>query len=321
MRPINVISGFDGMGGAMEALTRAGIPVKNYYAFEIDKFAMKIASKNYPQIRHLYDITKWRFFDQIEIPDLIIGGSPCQGFSNAGLGLNFDDPRSRLFFEFADMIKYWKSRNPDLKFMLENVKVRKQEWTDIISNTLGVQPVLINSSLVSAQNRERYYWANWKITPPEDKHIYLKDIIEDGEVDRLKSYCIDANYWKGGNPKSYFEKGRRQLVFDHQSSKRAMVRIGTAEDIKGHDLMKRVYSIEGKSPTLNIANGGNRHPKIAVDEKYYRILTPEECEKLQTYPVGYSAGVSKTQRYKMLGNSYTIDVIVNNLQCMKKEMK
>ena len=162
------------------------------------------------------DITKledWRLEfirDEIGI-DLVIGGSPCQGFSFAGNQLNFDDPRSKLFFDFVRVLKILKPKY----FLLENVRMKK-ESQDIISEYLGVEPVAINSNLVSAQNRHRLYWTNIPFDIPEDKGIILADILEDGVTDREKSHCLDANYFKGGNLKSYFEKHRRQLVFNNK---------------------------------------------------------------------------------------------------------
>jgi site-specific DNA-cytosine methylase len=259
-----VLSLFDGMSCGYEALKRAGIPVTKYYASEIDKYAIQIAMKNHPDIIQLGDVENWREWD-IEKPDLIIGGSPCQGFSFAGKQLAFDDPRSKLFFTMMDIIEHYKPRFK----LLENVKMKK-EHLGVITNYMGVEPMFINSALVSAQNRQRYYWFNWDATEPEDKGILLKDSIENGFVDKDKAYCIDANYWKGGNKKSYFEKRRRQLVFED-------CRLGQ-----------------------------------------YRKLTPIECEWLQTLPDNYTEGVSNTQRYKMLGNGWTVDVIAHILKHMGK---
>jgi len=314
-KPLNVLSLFDGMSCGRIALDRAGIPVNAYYASEIDKYAIEIAKKNYPDTIHLGDVRGVKGDDLASI-DLLIGGSPCQGFSFAGGQLNFDDPRSQLFFEFVRL----KNETQPKYFLLENVKMKK-ESEDIISEMLGVKPIEINSNLVSAQNRKRLYWTNinfdWNI---EDQNIKLKDIIEHGIVDRDKSHCLDANYWKGGNLTSYFEKHRRQLVF----SEDGLCHVGMA-DVNGYDLMKRVYHVEGKAPTLNACTGGNREPKIAMDEKVWRKLTPLECERLQTVPEGYTEGVSNTQRYKMLGNGWTVDVICcifnglrneENLQCV-----
>ena len=369
---MRVLSCFDGMACGKVALERSGIPVTSYHAFEIDKYAIQVATKNHPDIIEMGDITQWEHHkDIIPIPDLIIAGSPCQGFSNAGKGLNFDDPRSKLFFVFVDILNYYKSKNPNLKFMLENVRM-KQEWQDVISSYMEVEPVKLNSSLVSAQNRVRLYWANFPITAPEDRRIVLSDIIEDGNVDRDKSYTIDANYHKGGNPRSNFEDGKRQLVFgadirnqvtkhgteeqlnirkDEKSncvvpsyphklngvivktiphgyipekeevkdkypslcaqdpSSKHLIQVGMADDVKGLDINRRVYSSGGKSPPLSTMQGGHRQPKIAIDFSHYRKLTPVECERLQTLPDNYTAGVSNTQRYKMIGNGWTIDMV------------
>ena len=379
MKSITVLSLFDGMSCGQIALERAGIPVQKYYASEIDKWAMQITKRNYPNTNHLGDIKNWKSWD-IDIPDLIIAGSPCQGFSTAGQGLNFEDPRSKLFFVFVDILRHYQALNPNLKFMLENVKMKKV-WAEIITKKMGVDPVLINSALVSAQNRQRLYWTNFPIPQPEDKGIFLKDIVECGEVDREKSYTIDANYFKGGNPRSYFEDGRRQLVFEHQSHKRAMVRtdgcIQVGNIYPSGGISGRIYSVEGKSPSLRTPTGGNHMPKIStapvmftearteeakelrkkhrqengkdwsprrgkelvprkddksncltgnlskehnlVDGSGYRKLTVLECERLQTVPEGYTEGVSNTQRYKMLGNGWTVDVISHIFSHMELE--
>lgn len=193
---MNVLSLFDGISCGRVALERSKIKVDKYYASEIDKYAIQISNKNFPDIIQLGDINKWESWNLSNI-DLIIGGSPCQGFSNAGLGLNFDDPRSKLFFTFIDILKYYKPKY----FLLENVKM-KQEWQDIISRFIETDPIEIDSALVSGQSRKRLYWTNIpNIVQPEDKGILLKDIIESGTVDREKSYCIDANYYKGGSLK------------------------------------------------------------------------------------------------------------------------
>jgi len=291
-----ILSLFDGISCGRVALERAGIKIDKYYASEIDKYAIQIAKINYPDTIHLGDITNWKNWD-IETPDIIIGGSPCQGFSFAGKQLNFEDPRSKLFFEFVDILKHYKPKY----FLLENVRM-KQEYQDIISGQLGVKPIMINSSRVSAQNRVRLYWTNIQgVEQPEDKEIYLKDVVEDGLVDRDKSYCIDANYFKGGNLKSYFEKRRRQLVFQKP------LRITQAG---GGGQGQRVYAIEGKSVTLSALSGGlGAKTGLYYIEDNFRKLTPLECERLQTLPDNYTEGVSNTQRYKMLGNGWTVDVI------------
>ena len=326
---MNVLSLFDGMSCGRIALERAGIPVTNYFASEIDKYAIQVSKANYPDTVHLGDVSKIRtrddrimYFDgdDVDTPqlmkirqakiDILIGGSPCQGFSFAGKRLNFDDPRSKLFFEYVRLLKELKPKY----FLLENVNMKK-EYQDIISEQLGVQPIRINSNLVSAQNRDRLYWTNIPISgPPEDKGIVLKDILESGFVDRNKAHCIDANYFKGGNLKSYFEKHRRQLVFSDDG----LCHVGDA-DLRGHDYIRRVYHPEGKSPALCAASGGNLEPKTLSSETTWRKLTCLEAERLQTVPEGFTDHVSNTQRYRMLGNGWTVDVIAHIFNGMKGE--
>ena len=370
---MNVLSLFDGMSCGRIALDKAGIPVTNYFASEIDKYAIQVAKANYPDTIHIGDVQQvmWpETFEGMKI-DLLLGGSPCQGFSMAGKRLNFDDPRSKLFFEYVRILKECKPKY----FLLENVRM-KQESQDIISEYLGVQPVAINSSLLSAQNRYRLYWTNIPFDTPQDLGIKLQDILEDDFItDREKSHCLDANYFKGGgmsNLRVYFDKSRRQIVF----SKDGLCHVGDA-DIKGHGYNKRVYHPEGKSPSLCAASGGNLEPKVMVnpasivgrrlqdgvrkdDDKsipitqclevhehdksrclstiskdtlisilsqgryedaytkemrpLWRKLTPLECERLQTVPDGYTNHVSNSQRYKMLGNGWTVDVVAHILK-------
>ena len=393
MKPINVLSLFDGMSCGMLALQRAGIPVNNYYASEVDKFAITVSKDNFPEIIQLGDVTKIsnEELEGLSI-DLLIGGSPCQGFSFAGKQLNFDDPRSKLFFEYVRILNHLRELNPNILFLLENV-VMKKEYQDKISELLGCEPVKINSALVSAQNRNRLYWTNindGNISQPEDKGIVLADILEDGEVDRDKSYCIDANYAKGGNPKQYFEKSRRQLVFkppfalterrteeakklrkEHReltgkdfSPRRAkelapridgkmncltatyslkehlvVTEIYDSESVyipEGYDITERVNSkkegtlayektqTNARTPDQKakcltaggqcIANSGATNIKLldtTAGVVKWRKLTPLECERLQTVPDNFSKAVSNSQRYRMLGNGWTVDVIAH----------
>ena len=542
---MNVLSLFDGMSCGMIALDRLGIKVDNYYASEIDKYAMQVSAANYPEIIQVGDITK---LDLSTLPkiDLVMGGSPCQGFSFAGKQLAFDDPRSALFFEFVKCVEALKPKY----FLLENVKMKK-EYLDIISEYMGVEPIFIQSSLVSAQSRQRYYWTNIPgIEQPEERGIVLRDILEDQvgsehyvgdnmqknykggnqlnpnyksqantihnedkksgticagthgyangyvgdkhkpvkhternarhlkQLDE-KSLCMTATMYKGaGNNgmtlvpqklvddtsdlpeksqtiKSQYYKSSKanferegtfhatgipqKLVSDKPQHKeldhlkqfkikdetvpkyvpneegdfcdpynKKMIKgdksttlrtnssngntlvkqtsnkpqhIGTAVDINGHDILKRVYSPDGKSPTINTMGGGNREPKVVVDvramtevrtpeankirqehrkktgkdwsprnmrhlverkdekmntlttaltkqhilqitrdkdqEVYWRKLTPLECERLQTVPDNYTNHVSNTQRYKMLGNGWTIEVIAHIFKNME----
>ena len=174
---MNVLSLFDGISCGQIALNRAGIKYDNYFASEIDKHAINETMTNFPNTIQLGDVTKITA-DNLPKIDLVIGGSPCQGFSSSGKGLNFEDPRSKLFFEFVRILKETKPTY----FLLENVKMKK-EYEDIITKELGVEPITINSSLVSSQNRVRLYWTNIpNVSQPEDKNIKLSDILDDIEM-------------------------------------------------------------------------------------------------------------------------------------------
>lgn len=306
-----VLSLFDGISCGRVAFERAGITVEEYHACEIDPYAKKISAKNYPDIIQHGSVTDYhpdRSFDYV------IGGSPCQGFSFAGKQLAFDDPRSKLFFEYVRILKECKEINPNVKFLLENVNMKK-EYLDIISETLGVTPVKINSSLVSAQNRVRWYWANWNITQPEDKGIILENVIENGVVDREKSYCIDACYHKGGSPEQYFGKSRRQLVFGATIvGRKVNPDTGRREDYN-HDLMATQRMEIRHDCKIGALTTVRKDNVITHDRMTYRNLTPIECERLQTLPDNYTEGVSNTQRYKCLGNGWTVDVISHILKC------
>lgn len=543
---MKVLSLFDGMSCGQIALNRLGIKVDTYYASEIDKYAMEITQKNFPETIQIGDVCAVRGEDYQDV-DLILAGSPCQGFSFAGKQLAFDDPRSALFFEFIRLLKEIKPKY----FLLENVKMKK-EYLQVISEQVsdcypeipfGIEPIFINSSLVSAQSRQRYYWTNIpNITQPEERGIVLRDILEKDPSENPvkdtarnqrhhknldeKSLCMTATMYKGaGNNgmtlvpqkpqqvgkliekvkvrkhkvdipnlqhllrvfKTYSGKTNKTIAretnmpltkvehwfridssfaipsddvwyklkevlgittdaFDKQimefeikdgvyetkqrvysdegksptlthGNADKLIQIGTAIDVNGHDILKRVYSPDGKSPTLNTMGGGNREPKVVAgayrgrynedgsinqklelrkdnkanaittaqkdsivtfsekriekfkktlkdnpkasrngiiqlnnpshssgrvyspngksptlmagnsgggkepvkinDDVYWRKLTPLECERLQTVPDNYTEGVSNTQRYKMLGNGWTVEVICHILKNME----
>ena len=301
---MNVLSCFDGMSCGQIALNKVGIDYNAYYASEIDKYAIQVTQANYPNTVQLGDI---RNVDPLALPkiDLLIGGSPCQGFSFAGKQLNFEDPRSKLFFDFVRLKETLKPKY----FLLENVRMSKQSQ-DIISEYMGCEPVAINSALVSAQSRQRLYWTNIPFTMPEDKGIVLGDVLETGFTDRDKAHCIDANYFKGGNLKSYFDKGRRQLVFNKPLQVNPSKKAGGKQPY----MQDRVFSKQGKSHALTASFASRTN----VDDNGFRKLTPLECERLQTVPEGYTNHVSNTQRYKMLGNGWTVDVIATILEGINK---
>ena len=374
---MNVLSLFDGMSCGQIALNKAGVKYDTYFASEIDKYAIKVAQKNYPNTEQLGDVREIQgtYFTHhlVSKPiDLLMGGSPCQGFSFAGKLLNFNDPRSKLFFEFIRIRDEVKPKY----VLLENVRMSKSSQ-DIISAWLGFQPQAINSSTVSAQNRHRLYWFGKRvlrepkpsgdtygydaipIPPMEDKGIVLQDILENGIANDVmtnkegKSHCITARY----NGAVWWNSIQRK--------QRTMVQVGEADNIKGFDSIKRIYSPSGKSPTLTTMQGGHREPKVAigrivnrrldehgirkdnqlelpfteqlevsdgnksnclttftkdnvlVDGMQWRKLTPIECERLQTVPDNYTNHVSNSQRYKMLGNGWTVDVITHIMKGIK----
>lgn len=284
-KDMNVLSLFDGISCGMVALERNGANIENYYASEIDKTATEISNKNYPNIKRLGDVTKWREWniDWGSI-DLLLAGSPCQGFSSSGKGLNFEDPRSKLFFVFIDILNHIKVLNPNVKFLLENVKMKK-EWTDTITKYIGVDYVEINSRYFSAQNRVRYYWCNWDILPYEDKGIMLEDIVEDDYI--------------------------------HSAAKRTRPIV-----TEGHrkSLCLEVNGI-GKSMCLVTVNLNNllsplpkgRYVDCGKNDYPCRVMTPREMEKLQTMPSGFVGDITSNKAAKVLGNGWNADTIAHIL--------
>ena len=319
---MNILSLFDGMSCGQIALNRLGVKYDKYFASEIDKYAIQITKQNYPDTIHIGDVTAIKAAELPKI-DLLMGGSPCQGFSFAGSQLAFDDPRSKLFFEFVRLLKESKPKY----FLLENVRMKK-EYLDIITEHLGVKPILINSALVSAQNRQRYYWTNIpEISQPKDKGIVLKDILETNADEKYKisnakkDRVLNTKRGKGFFYNKYSKKIGTVISGYHKEPtdgsyleiQNKPKQVGIATDINGYDIIKRVYSENGKSPTLTTMGGGHREPKVAIDDTYWRKLTPVECSRLQTVPDNYTQGVSNTQKYKMLGNGWTVDVICHIL--------
>lgn len=424
---MNVLSLFDGMSCGQIALNRIGIKPTKYYASEIDKHAMTVSKANYPDTIYVGDVTKWKEWDiDWSSIDLLLAGSPCQGFSMAGKQLAFDDPRSALFFVFIDIWEHIQKNNPKAHYLLENVRM-KQEHENVISRILDIKPIIINSALVSAQNRVRLYWTNihnqkeglfgfnyCAIPQPQDKGILLKDVLEDQVDDKYylsdkliqgferhaerhaergngfkfepktketeKGNCLNARMHKMGADDNY--------IITHSTQPRT----GKGQGGKGH-LMKQdqrsycldtgnsqaieIVAMRGRNPenpksresglptkqmleartdgktncittvqkdnlvrkvnqlNKSIESGGKQpyqHNRVyseyglmtALDtdsgrksvqtQSNIRRLTPIECERLQTVPDNYTAHVSDTQRYKMLGNGWTVDVICHILR-------
>jgi DNA-cytosine methyltransferase len=327
---MKVLSCFDGMSCGQIAFERAGIPIEKYYASEIDKYAIQVTQANYPETIQLGSITEWQTWN-IEKPDIIIGGSPCQGFSFAGKGLNFEDERSKLFFVFVDILKYYKPKY----FLLENV-VMKKEHNDVISSILGdiypecvqqtelfrtgrLEPIQINSALVSAQNRQRLYWTNIPgIKQPEDKGILLKDIIEYGGN-------VTGGRITGRNPEN--PKSRKaglpteQMLEIKEDGKANCIStvykdsLVIFDNLPHNNKFKQTATIHYKTEKAKtlLADSGDKTRGIGIhdDSLFWRKLTPIECERLQTVPDNYTNHVSNSQRYRMLGNGWTVDVIAH----------
>jgi DNA-cytosine methyltransferase len=364
---------FNGCGVGALAMIRANLPITKFYYSEIDKYANIVMQANFPDAIPIGDVTKVDASSFNDGIDILMGGSPCQGFSFAGHQLNFDDERSRLFFEFIRIRDEVKPKY----ILLENVRMSKQSQ-DVISEYMGFEPQALNSSKLSAQNRYRLYWwgklqadGTYKqlpIAPMIDKGVVMQDILEDGFASDLmtnadgKSHCLTARYNGAVWWNSIERKQRTMVLKDNPTiSRDGLIRVGTA-DLRGHDSIKRVYAQEGKSPTLTTMQGGHREPKVAIgrivnrrldengtrkddqlelpftrqlevraDEKsnclttvqkdnvvvakdMWRKLTPLECERLQTMPDNYTNHVSNSQRYKMIGNGWTVDVIAHILK-------
>jgi DNA-methyltransferase (dcm) len=297
---MNVLSLFDGMSCGQIALNKSNFKVDMYYASEIYKEAIHITQKNYPKTIQLGDVNllnKNRRLDDLGEIDLLLGGSPCNNLSivvadrkQHHQGLKGE--KSKLFFEFVRILNEVKPTY----FLYENVENMKKEDRDIITKELGVEPIMINSALVSAQERKRLYWTNIPIQGlPEDRGLVLRDIIE-REVD--DKYYYNCTY-------DFYGLDKRVVAKLHLNT---------------HDMLKRVYNINDKCPTLTACRGGYKQKKIYLDwcDKIRR-LTPLEYERLQTVPEGYTEGVSEGHRYNLLGEGWTIDVISYILNCIKNK--
>ena len=338
---MKVLSLFDGISCAKVALKKAGIEVEEYYASEIDKYAISISERNHPDIIRVGDV---RFVTGIMGIDLLIGGSPCQDLSIAKRDRKgLDGDKSGLFWEYIRILNETKPKH----FILENVASMSKESKNQISEVIGFEPVMINAALVSAQQRKRLFWVGKynsttkkyltvQITQPEDRKIMLKDILIDGIETKEKSLCITATYSRAC-PQDYLGKSSRKLI-----------KVGEFNSVGQAD---SVYSIEGKSVTLS-ANSGGRGAKTGLylvqgvarrtrngekqteangkekanaittvqtdsmvgNTDVYRKLHPVECERLQGLPDNYTEGVSNSQRYKMLGNGFNCDIIAHILK-------
>ncbi len=313
---MNVLSLFDGISCGMVALERANIKVDNYYASEIEESAIEISRNNYPNIIRIGDITKITKEELRYLPkiNLILAGSPCQGFSRQGNHLNFEHPQSKLFFDFIKLLEWIKElNNPNVKFILENVEMKK-EWKQLITEYVKVNPLDINSNLVSAQNRPRTYWTNIQgVKLPIDRNISLKSILEANvDVVKYKGILVDSTFNEKELALIDIADGEVRIK---QATKQGYI---VAEDGDGVNLSfptsktRRGRVIKGKTNTLDKSCN-----VCAYADGVIRRLSINELEKLQTLPKNYTAGVSDKKRKDAIGNGWTIDVIAHILSFMK----
>ncbi|UCD04119.1 MAG: DNA (cytosine-5-)-methyltransferase [Candidatus Woesearchaeota archaeon] len=326
---MRVLSLFDGISGGQLALNKAGVEYDEYYASEVDQYAIAVTNHRFPKTAQLGSVTEvsGKSFPEV---DLLLGGSPCQGFSIAGKRLNFEDPRSKLFFEYVRILEECKPKY----FLLENVKMKK-DWQDIITKYLGVEPIEINSSLVSAQNRVRLYWTNIPdVAQPEDRGILLKDIIFDDASEPVLHNIYGG--FKEKKPRTFWDKsptlrtsaggGHIPSLILTEKALRYMDR--RVQDGRTHWDFKHHSDTKDDKSHCVTANFHKGVPyNVLVTEKCIRYFHPVECERLQTLPDNYTEkgvfdgklkDISKTQRYKMIGNGWNIDTVAHIFGGLKK---
>lgn len=346
---MKVLSLFDGISCGRLALERAVLSVEKYDAFEIDKYAVSVSANNFPDIIQHGDIFNGDF-TQFKGYDLLLGGSPCTYWSVAKTGREItpDGEGFRLFMQYVRALE-----ESDCKYFLyENNQSIHKNIKNAISEKLGVEPIMINSALVSAQQRKRCYWTNIpNVTQLVDKEIMLIDILESGISWQNKSYCMTASY-DGAIFRNTIERKQRTMIAEpiivndengksrtiKAQYKNTSISNAARQDGFGATMVavpvrigeygkggqgQRIYSVQGKSVTLS-ANGGGQGAKTGLykidlpDGDYIiRKLTPVEAERLQTLPDNYTAGISNTQRYKCIGNGWTVDVIAHILGGLK----
>ena len=307
---MRVLSLFDGICCGHLALERAGIKIDSYDAYEIEKNAIKATETNFPDVIQHGDVTKEDFTKYQGKIDLIIGRSPCQGFSSSGKQLNFNDPRSKLFFEYVKAIKECQPKY----FLLENV-VMKKEWQDIISSYLGVEPIEINSSLVSAQNRRRLYWTNIpNVTLPEDKNITLEDILEDIEFPNPAAI-------RGRRLNKATIVGRRLDKNGHRKDTDKTIPITQCLEVRATNTDKsNCLTTVDKDNVLTPLPIG-RHPDAFKNNLPFRYYTTKEMCRLQTVPDNFLNMIPDSAARKALGNGWTVDVIAHIFSFLPDEYK
>ncbi len=313
---INVVSLFDGASCAMVALKELGIKVDKYIASEVDENAIRVSSARHSEIIHFGDIKSLDYDKILEIcdgkVDLLIGGSPCQDLSIAKSNREgLKGSRSGLFWNYVEAKNKLKPKH----FVLENVASMSADNRQKISEAMEVDPININSEKLSPQKRNRLYWTNISVDQPKDNNKKLKDVLENGYTNKEKSYCIDANYFKGSNFDMYVKKSKRQIVF--QNTKVSQKSLKEGEEIfmkKFVNGTEKMHKSSGKTKSLQLDSRGEK--ALQFNQKGFRKLTIVECERLQCLPDGYTNvdGISRVERYRMIGNGFTVSVIKHILK-------
>ena len=319
-----VLSLFNGMNTLRQAMENVGIPVKKYYSSEIKPYAIKLTQHHFPDTIQLGDITKWREWDIDWSEITFIGsGSPCQDLSIAGKRAGLSGDKSSLFYTFIDILEYVKGLNPNVKFLQENVGSAPTEAIKLMSESLDILPIRINSNLVTAQNRDRFYWSNIKvrtdwtgynwtdIPQPKDRNIYLKDIIESGKVDKEKATAIlESQSRCVANQKSLKQRADKDFI----TVVKEVIQLNSSTE-SGETQpyqQNRVYDINGLFPSICTHNNG-----FIKTEEYFRKLTQIELERLQGFIDGYTSILSYNQASSLLGDGWTLPVIEHILSFYK----
>lgn len=289
-KSINVLSLFDGISCGQLALKRAGIIVDNYYASEIDKHAITVTTSNFPNTIQLGDVTKWKTWniDWNNI-DLLLAGFPCQAWSFAGKQRGTDDPRGALAIVLCDIYTFIKEKNPKLKFLFENVKMKK-EHEHYLNDLFKTKPIEIDSALISAQRRKRLYWTNIKTSHPSDKNLHVKDIREHG-----------AHYtWISSEKTKHRVLSKNYVQYD-------------INNLGNRSQSQRACYMNGKSLTLDTTSASNAK---VLDGEEIRLFTLKECERLQTLPDDYTISIKPNKAKAAIGNGWTVDVIAHILSSL-----
>lgn len=308
---MNILSLFDGISAGQVALCRAGIVYENYYASEIDRYAIAITQHNFPKTIQIGDVTKWRQWNiDYSAIDLVMAGFPCQSWSLAGKQQGDDDARGALFWTMLDVMATVLKANPNAKYLIENVKMKKsfdEYITSNITQALGkCNKHLIDSALVSAQSRKRLYWSNIDgIEQPQDRGILLKDVLLDSNISSL--YLTETTALKYKPNTKYTKDTTKSCV------------IGKLSNYQGD----RVFDTGCKASSLSAGGGNNGGGgcNIIIDPRHNKLrkLSVGECELLQCFPVGYVSSAKPSQSYKALGNSWTVDVVAHILSYIKEQ--